>query len=102
MKRLLAETVASNEHSLRDCVPDGERKHAIEVFDARLAPLLIGCKNNFRVGSGLERVLQCRELLAQLFEVVNLAIEDDPKLAIVADHWLMAGFREIQNGETTE
>src|SRR6476619_1844002 len=95
MKRFLAEPVASDEHLLRNRVPDRQRKHAIEVLDARLAPLLIGCKNDFGIGSGFEAVTAGRELVAQFFEVVDLPVEDDPKLAIMARHWLMAGFREI-------
>ena len=37
-----------------------------------------------------------------LVEKKILLVEDDPKLAIMARHWLMAGFREIENRETSK
>src|SRR6185369_1357760 len=51
------------------------------------------------VGARAEAVALLLQLEAQLLEVVDLAVEDDPQRAILAAHGLMAGRGEIDDAQ---
>src|SRR5690348_11189727 len=72
------------------------------MLDTRLAPLLIRGEYDFRVRRRFEVVLVLSELSAEFFVVVDLAVENDPELAIVAHHRLMAGRRQVEDRQTAK
>src|SRR5712691_5355037 len=49
-ERLLSGSVAREEQPAPTLVPDGEREHALEPLDERVACLLVEMKNGLRVG----------------------------------------------------
>ena len=56
MEGLFAKAVAGDEQSLRRRIPDREGKHAVEVLDTRLAPLLVGREDYLSIAGRLEVV----------------------------------------------
>ena len=40
---------------------------------------------------------QCRQLLAQRLEVVDLSVEDDRQATVLIEHWLVAAGREVDH-----
>src|SRR5215213_1162155 len=85
---------------MRSLVPDGEGKHAAQVFRAVSAELIVGVNDGFGVAVGVESVAQLFEFLAQLEVVVDLAVEDDPRATIRVVNWLLAAL-EVDDCEAT-
>ena len=54
------------------------------------------------VGVAVEDVAGSLELGAKLLEVVDLAVEDDGDLAVIARHGLSASFGKVENRKTAE
>src|SRR5262245_11747595 len=55
----------------------------------------------FGIGAGAKAMAEAFELLAQLAVVVDLAVQDDPALAVLVRQGLMAGL-EIDDREPAE
>src|SRR5690349_7719668 len=72
------------------------------MLDTRIAPLLIRGEYYLRVRRRFEVVLLLSEFSAQFFVVVNLAVENDPELSVVAHHRLMAAWRQVKDRETAK
>ena len=66
--------------------------------DRGRAPLLVGVDDDFGVGRRVEAVAGGLELAAQLAEVVDLAVEDDPDRAVLVVDRLVAG-REVDDAQ---
>ncbi len=96
-ERLDAQTIARREQRALALIPDGEREHPVEAAETLLAETLIEVEQHFGVGSTDEVVAGGSEVLGELHVVVDLAVEDDPQIAIVADHGLVTRRREIDN-----
>jgi hypothetical protein len=96
LERLDAEPVAGEEQGLLRLIPEREREHAAEVRDAGLAPFLPGMDDDLGVGCGAEAVAARAEGIAQLAEIVNLAVVDDDHRAVLVEHRLGAG-REVDD-----
>jgi len=93
-----ADAVAGQQQTLTPIIPDREGEHAAQMGDAVVAPLLVGVDDRLGVGRGGEPVAVGLELLAQLPEVVDLAVEDDPDAPVlVGDRLIAAG--EVDDGE---
>jgi hypothetical protein len=87
VERFLAETIPRQKQAAP--IPDGQRPHAVEMFQAVLSPMGIGGQNDFGVTPGGETVPMTLQLGAQFGKVVDLAVEhDDAPLPIL--HGLMA------------
>ena len=98
VERLDADPIARQHQPPRRRVPDGEGKHAAELLDAALAPLLVAVDDDLGVGAGAELVAMANEFGAHLREVVNLAVEDGPDGAVLVGQRLIAG-RQIDDAQ---
>lgn len=99
VERLDAEPVPRGEQLSRLRVPDREREHAVEARHARRAPLLIRVEDDLGIAPGDELVAARAQLLAQLPEVVDLAVEGHPVAARRVRHRLVARGREVDDRE---
>src|SRR6266550_1095378 len=89
------------EHATAPVVND-ERPHAVQPGEAFRAPMAVGGEQDLSVAGRAEAVAGGAELVAQLDIVVDLAVEDDDKLAILRGHRLMAGGTQVEDGETAK
>ena len=86
----------------RALVPDGKREHSIDALEQLFpAPSPVAVQQRFGIGLREERKIRL-QLLAQLEVVIDLAVEDQDRVAVLADHGLMAGGRKIDDGEPAE
>jgi hypothetical protein len=85
-----AEAIAGEEELPPLRVPDREREHAAQAFEATLAPLLVRVHDHFRVAVRAEPVAERFELALQLGEVVELPVVRDPERAILVRDRLLA------------
>ncbi len=101
-QRFLPRPIASDVDLPRAFVPDGEGEHSIDALQKFFpTPGPVAVQQRFRIGLRKERIVRL-QLLTQLQVIVDLAIEDQNRVAILADHGLMAGRREIDDGEPAE
>ena len=99
---LHTEAVPRSEQHAAAPVVDHEGPHAVEPAQAFRAPLSVGREQDFGVAGGAEAVAGGPQLLPQLDVVVDLAVEDDDKLAILRAHRLMTGGAQVQDGESAK
>ena len=92
-----AEAVARGEERALPRVPDGEREHPVEPLEAVRAPAARTGQQHLGVATRTKAVPARLELRAQLDVVVDLAVEDDPEVAVVADHRLVARRRQVDH-----
>src|ERR1700688_77924 len=100
IERLDTHGIAGGEKAMAPRVPNGEGKHAAKFREAFLTPLSIGFEDHFRVGMTAEVDSLALQFRANLAEVVNLAVVDDPIAGGRIIHGLMAKRRQIENCET--
>ena len=99
IKGLDAEGIPGAEEALVRLVPDGKSKHAPQLFQHALAPLLVAVEQDFGVGMvGGEGVARRLQLGAQLHEVVNFAVEHHRQALILVEHGLAAAL-DVDDGE---
>ena len=91
VKRLLAKTVANQQHFARFRIPDTKRKHTAQSVQAFDTFLFIQMNQDFGIAVGAEPVPLRDQALAKFFIVVNLAVEDHPYGAIFIRNRLMPG-----------
>jgi hypothetical protein len=77
---------------------DGEGEHAAEMVDAVRAPFLIGMEDDLGVGAGAEAVAMGLQFPAQVEEVVDFAVVDDPAGFVLIGDGLVAG-GEVNDAE---
>ena len=77
IERLDPEMIPREEQLAAFHIPQGKRKHPVEPPDTRRPPLLVGMNNDLGVGPGPELVTGFLQLVAQLDEIVDLAVEHD-------------------------
>jgi hypothetical protein len=98
-ERLLAGAVARHENGASRRVVEREGKHAIHARDAIDAPLAIRGKDDFRVRAGAEHVAFRDERIAEVREVVDLAVEDDMQRSADVRHRLMTCGGQVDDGK---
>ena len=76
-QRFNAEAVPRQKQFPPLSIIDGEGKHAVQMFDAIGAPLLVSGEDDFGVAIGPERYIARRQFLAKLPEVVDFSVEAD-------------------------
>src|SRR5438093_13324594 len=81
-ERLLPRAVPREHETAGTLVPHRDGKHAVEILDERRPALFVEMDDDLGVGEGPESVAACEQTLAQLVEVVDLAVEDDPHGAV--------------------
>jgi hypothetical protein len=97
VQRLLPEPVAHDPEPAPWCIPQGEREHADEMFDALESPLIVRREDHLGVGLGAEGVPETLELFPKLEEVVHLAVEGDDKASAVPGHGIAAERRQVHD-----
>ena len=90
VERLFADPVAAQEEPLAGRVPDREREHAVELLRQRdRVQVLREMGDHLGVAVAGEPVPGAQQLVAQLQEVVDLAVENDAHGAVlVGDRWV--------------
>ncbi len=102
IERLDAGPVAIELELSRARVPERDREHAVDLVDERFAPLEVRVQHDLGVGIRPERMAALRELLAQLEIAVDLAVEDEPALAVRREHRLIRGGAQIDDRKPAE
>ena len=77
VERLLARAIARRQQRPRAPVPQRQREHPAQAREEVHAPLLVGVDQDFDVGAAPERVAERLQLVAQRWEVVDLAVGDE-------------------------
>src|SRR4029077_10602726 len=85
-----ADPIAREHDPPRALIENREREHPAKLAHALRAPRLVRPENDLGVGRGLEADPGGLEIAAELPEVVDLTVEDDPDRAVVARHRLGA------------
>src|SRR5262249_8447017 len=83
-------------------VHDDRRPHAVEALEGLLSPGFVCRQDDLRVAGAAEDSAQTLQFTAQLSKVVDLAVIDDPRLAVWGDHGLGGRFAEIDDLEPSE
>ena len=96
VQRLDPETVARQEQPAPALVPHSQGEHAPQPLDHRIAVVLVEVHEDLGVGGRAEAVPGGDTLMAQLREVVDLAVVDDPDATVLAGHGMMPG-REVDD-----
>src|SRR6202035_4798899 len=78
MQRLLAEAVTGQKQRSISGVINREREHPTQSAHTVAADLLIEMENGLSIGVGAENVAAGAKLVAQLNEVINLSVIDNP------------------------
>ena len=90
-ERLLAQAVASEHEGPSPRVPDGNGEHPVEALDERGTVPLVEVDDDLGVRLRPERMPRPRQLIAQLFEVVDLAVEHGPDAPALVALGLVTG-----------
>ena len=99
VERLDAEAIADKKQPSFRIVPERKGKHAAEAVDRAIAPLFVGVDDDFGIGLRAEHVARSLELGADVGEVVDLAVEDDPDRPVLVGERLIAR-RQIDDAQT--
>ncbi len=101
-QRLLAGPIARDRQATVALVPDRQREHPVELVDGVGALLLVQVDDRFRVALRSEPVAARDETRAQILEVVDLAVEDEPDRAVLVGHRLARVRRQIDDAQPPE
>src|SRR6266849_2080622 len=74
-------------------VPEGECEHATEVVHAADAVVLIEVDDRLGIAGRAEDVTASHEIPAEIVEVVDLPVEDDPDRTVLVANGLIAGMQ---------
>src|SRR5579871_470118 len=97
VQRLYAHGIAGNKQSARARVPDGECKYSAEFADRALTPTGVRLEQYLGIRVAPERLAQRFNFSANLSEVVNFSVVDDPIPGVGIVHRLMPQGRQIEN-----
>src|SRR6266851_10122798 len=90
IQRLDSETIARENQSPGILRPNRERKNAAKAREAILVPAQKSAQNYFGVAVGFEFFAARFQFRAQFAVVVDLTVEDQYGVSVLADHWLIA------------
>src|SRR5208282_3795028 len=82
-------------------VPNGESKHAAQLFDATVAVFLVEVEDDFGIAGRAEVMAARGELWAEFIGVVALAVVGDPYGGIFVAHGHGAARAEVHNCQTS-
>src|SRR5581483_10951384 len=100
IQRLDAHGIARHEQALLARIPNSKCIHAAKMVQTVFAPAAVRLEHNFGIGPAAEANALAFKLLADLAEVVDLAVMDDPITGLGVLHRLVAQRREVEYGET--
>src|SRR2546426_3304532 len=90
MQRLLSEAVSGQQQTFSAFIPKCKREHPTQPLHAFGPILLVQVNDHLRVSAGVEAVATTFQCRAQLWEVVDLPIEDDPDGSVLVVDGLMS------------
>ena len=91
--RLLARPVAGQKQTAMRLVPDREGEHAVHPLGKRVSPRLVAVHQDLGVAPRAEAVPPSLQLGPELFEVVDVAVENGVHAAVLVGHRLPAGLQ---------
>src|ERR1043165_2802721 len=91
VQRLFADAVSGQKQGPRSAVPDGKGEHAAQAGQAIATVFFIRVNDRFRVAGRFELMAPGFQILPQLLEVINFAVESNPYGSVLIAHRL-AGF----------
>src|SRR6266850_5020065 len=91
-ERFLTNPVPRKKEFLGSLIPDCKRKHSAQMLRAVGAITIIGVDDRFGIAVGVEGMAEFLQLLPQLQIVVDLAIEDYPRCAVLIMNRLLTPF----------
>src|SRR5258708_11427298 len=100
IERFFTKPVAGQEQCPGVRVPDGKGEHAAEVVQASCAPFTVSLEDYLGVRVAVEADAMGFQFRANFSKIVDLTVVDDPVPSITVLHRLVAGEREIEDGET--
>src|SRR5262245_12519284 len=99
-ERFLPQPVSRKEQALARSIPESEREHPVQALEEPLrSPFLVRMNDDLGVGPRSEAMSGSPELVSQVIEVVDLAVEDDPDRPVLVAHGLVAGRRAVDDAE---
>ena len=99
IQRLHTHAVARRVKLLALPIPDCKREHAVKALHAVGAPLMVRREDDFGIGLALPRRGAGIEFAAQFEEIIDFPVEHDYIALVARDHRLVAGGRDIDDGE---
>ena len=96
VQRFNTERVTSHQQLLFIQVDNTQREHPVQDVEHGLALLFIQVQNHFGVGRGT-KLMRLFQLGAQLLEVVDLAVENDPQRTVLIRHRLPARTGQVDD-----
>jgi hypothetical protein len=98
VQRLLSQAIARQQQRLLPAIPDGKRKHPVEMAQAVQSPLLVSVQDDFRVAACGEEVPFGLQLRPQIEEVIQFAVVNNAAGAVFVPDRLPAG-RQVDNAQ---
>ena len=98
VQRFDAQAITGQEKAAAPLVPDREGEHAPELLEAARTERLVQAEHDLGVAARPEGVAVALQDAAKLPVVVDLAVEDDPALAVRARHRLVPAL-EVNDAE---
>src|SRR5437870_10514948 len=99
MQWLLSEGVSRQQQTFSAFIPECKREHPTQPLHAVGPKLLVQVNDHLRVRAGVEAVATSFQCRAQLWEVVDLPIEDDPDGSVLVVDGLMSG-RQVDDTQS--
>ena len=99
VERLLSRAIPGAEQASLDLVPDGEGEHPGESRQRALAPEAKGLQQHFAVAQGPEPDAVRLQLFLQLPVVVQLAVVNQQKAAVMRGEGLVGFGKRIDDGQ---
>ncbi len=100
VQRLHADAVAGQKQLALALVPDGQGKHAAQPGKHRRAFLAVQVDNHLCIGVAAKSDAFRLQHRAMVGIVVHLAVVGDPQRAVGRRHGLVAGGRQVDDGQT--
>ena len=97
-QRLDAEPIARGEHPAVVIVPQHERELSAQLVQALRAEVLVQVQRDLAVRSRAQPVSRLLEPALRRLEIVELAVDDDPRALVLARDRLIAG-RQVDDAE---
>lgn len=98
IERFDTEDIPRTKHGFGFLVPDHEGEHAAQFAGQLIAPLLIAMQQHLGIGPGGKGMACSDQFLAQGLEVIDLAVKNADKTAILIEHGLLAAL-QVNDGK---
>src|SRR5690242_3940981 len=89
IKRLDTHRIPRDKQAMPDGIPKSKGEHAAKSGEALLAPSGIGFEHDFSVGVADETCAGSLKFAAEITEVIDFAVVDNPAASLGILHWLV-------------